>query len=196
MSSPQELRSKVEQYARELCGGLDYNHDFEHHVQFVARDAERIALAEGADTDVAWTAAVLHEIGLTVGRDGHDERSAQMAEEFLREQGADEAAIRAVVAAIRDNDYDRVSTSSLETQCLYDADNLQTVGPVGFARVFSDMLVVLDHLPRHEAMARLPVYQERQMHRLQTATGRRLAEEGHRLMQEFYKQYAAFFGVE
>lgn len=196
MSALQELRPKIEQYARELGEGFDYNHDFEHHVQFVARDAERISRAEGADTDVAWTVAMLHEIGLTGGRDGHDERSAQMAEEFLRKYGVDDAAIRAVVEAIRDNDHDRVSTSSLETQCLYDADSLQTVGPVGFARVFSDMLGMLDHLPRHEAMAQLPEYQERQMKRLQTATGRRLAEEGHRLMKEFYRQYTSFFGAE
>lgn len=192
----QELRSRVEQYAQEVCAGFDYDHDFERHVQFVARDAERIARAEGADTDVAWTAAMLHEVGLTGGREEHDERSAQMTEEFLRKYGVDDSAIHAVVAAIRDNDHDRVAASSLETKCLYDADNLQTVGPVGFARVFSDMLVVLDHLPRHEAMAQLPAYQERQMKRLQTETARRIAEEGYRLMQEFYRQYTAFFGAE
>lgn len=186
----------IEQYARELGENFDANHDFEHHVQFVARDAERIARAEGADADVVWTAAMLHEIGLTGGREGHDERSAVMAEKFLRTIGVVDPAVRAVVSAIRDNDHDRVASSSLETKCLYDADNLQTIGPVGFARVFSDMLVVLDHLPRHEAMARLPAYQERQLERLQTETGRRLAADGHRLMREFYTQYAAFFGSE
>jgi putative nucleotidyltransferase with HDIG domain len=154
MKSLSEVRRTVEDHARQLCGSLDYNHDFDHHVQFVARDAEQIARSEGANADVVWTAAMLHEIGMAQGREGHDERSARMGEDFLRQHGVEETAVQAVMAAIRDNDHDQVSGASVETKCLYDADNLQTVGPVGFARVFSDMLVVLDSLPRYEAMRR------------------------------------------
>ncbi|MBI3462885.1 MAG: HD domain-containing protein [Planctomycetes bacterium] len=192
MSALRELRPAIERHAREVCGQLDYNHDCEHHLVFVARDAEYIAHAEGANPHVVWTAAMFHEIGLAQGRSGHEERSAWMAEEFLRGR-VPEIEVHRVGAAIRDNIHDRVAASSLETRCLYDADNLQTIGPVGFVRVLADLIVVYSKLPRHEAMQQLPAYQERQMRRLQTKTGVQLAEQGHRLMQEFYGLYEAFF---
>jgi len=188
-----ELRPVIQRYARDACGRLDYNHDYEHHIVFVARDAEYIAEEERADRDVVWTAAMLHEIGLVQGRSGHDERGARLAQEYLRGLGVADTAVDRISIAIRENTHDRVAASTLETKCLYDADNLQTIGPVGFVRVLSDLLVVLQKLPRHEAMAELPKYQERQMGRLQTKTGRALAEQGHRLMQEFYGQYEAFY---
>lgn len=192
MTTQRDLRSEVESYARQVGRALDYNHDFEHHAQFVARDAEYIARQEGADPDICWTAGMLHDVGLTEGRDEHQVRSAACAGIFLIEHGASEEVARAVSFAIEDNDHDRIAHGSLEAKCLYDADNLQTVGPFGFARVYADMLCVLDQLPRHEAMRRLPSYQQRQLTRFQTCTGRSLAEPLQEFMTKFYQLYEAF----
>lgn len=187
-----QLRRKIEDHARQICASFDDNHDFEHHLQRVERDAVYIAQEEGADPDVTRTAALLHELGLAEDREGHEKRGAQRAEEFLRQHGVLEKAARAVANAIRDNDHERVAHGSLEAKCLYDADNLQTIGAYGFVRVFSDMIHVLDRLSPHEAMRRLPRYQKRQLSRFQTKTGRRMAGIYHGVMPDFYRQYRNF----
>lgn len=192
MKTLRALRPRIEEHVRHRCSSLDYNHDVDHHIIFVARDAERIAEEEGADPDQAWAAGMLHELGLSEGREGHEERSARLAEAFLQMEDCNQEEAQYVVRAIAGNQHDRIESAALLTKCLYDADQLHTLGPNGFVRVLADMIAVLEHRPRHEAMAALEDYQHQQFERLQTETGRRLARDGHRLMGEFYTAYREF----
>lgn len=193
MPTLRELLPEIEAYARRTGAGFDYNHDFEHHVRLVARDAQVIATEEHADVEVCRAAALLHEIGLVGGREGHDERSAVMAEVFLRKSGASDEDVRTIVRVIREhNDIEHMTEASLEEKCVHDANELHTLGPNGFLRVFSDMISVLDHLSRHEAMDRWPSYQRRHRDRLQTKAARRMADQDSALMEEFYQRYRAY----
>lgn len=193
MKTLSELQPVIEDFARATCEKFDYNHDFEHHVRFVARDAKKIAELEGADADFCRAAALLHEIGLVGGREEHDERSAVMAEEFLRKYGAREEDVRTVVQVIREhNDVGHLATASLEGKCVHDANELHTLGPNGFLRVFSDMISVLDRCSRHEAMSRWPSFQKRHRDRLQTKTARRMADKDSALMEQFYQRYRKY----
>lgn len=191
MKSLQDLQPACKAYVQVVSLPFDYNHDFTHAL-LVARYAERIAREESARADVCWTAGILHEIGLAYGREDHEARGAEMARTFLSEHGASADDVARVAAAIRDSTHERVANATLEAQCLYDADQLQTVGVYGFVRVLSDRLAVLSCQLRQEAMEQLPDYQEQQFARLRTDAARCLATPGVRLMQEFYGAYREF----
>ena len=193
MASLRELRPKLTEYVRVLCASFDYNHDFEHHVRFVARDAEIIAQAENADPDICWTAAMLHELGLVGGREGHDDRGPRTAADFLTSIGADPRAVRRVAEVLRiHHDTALVRNGSAEAQCVHDANELHTVGPNGFLRVFSDMIHLLGSKTRHEAMAELPDYLEHRLNLFCTATARGMAEKHMPLLREFIRRYRAY----
>lgn len=190
MPTLHELRPAITEYVRTTCTPFDYNHDYDHHVRYVARDAIALARAEGADLEICWAAAMLHELGLVGGRAGHDERGPLMAEEFLTGLGADPKDIRRIVEVLRaHHDHEAVWNASMEAQCVHDANELHTVGPNGFLRVFSDMIHVLDSKTRHEAMEELPGYLEQRLTLFCTATARRMAEEDMPLLREFIGRY-------
>ena len=189
-----ELRKTIIAHVEKTCADFDYNHDYQHHIRFVARDAERLAQAEGADPDICWTAAMLHELGLKGGRKGHDERGPEVARDFLRSIGTPPDTVRSVVEVLRvHHNHAAVRSASTEAQCVHDANELHTVGPNGFLRVFSDMIHVLDNLPRHEAISRLEdQYLERRLEMFQTRAGRERAEEDMALLRKFIWRYHAY----
>ena len=193
MASLRELRPAITEYARTTGASFDYNHDYEHHIRFVARDAERLARAEGAHEDVCWTAAMLHELGLVGGREGHDGRTPGMAESFLRSRDANAAEAISVVKVLHGyHTHNVLQHPTREEKCVHDANERHAVGPNGFLRVFSDMIHVLDKLPRREAMQKLPEYLERRPDLFQTRTGRKMAEQDMPLLREFIRRYRAY----
>jgi HD superfamily phosphodiesterase len=105
-------------------------------LQLVSVIAEGIAY----DRDAVWLAAYLHDWGAYSkwARSGvdHDLRSAEVAEEFLRDRDLSESELRLVLECIRTHhsgDPDR----SIEAVLLSDADGLDFLGVVGILRDFS-----------------------------------------------------------
>jgi uncharacterized protein len=115
-------------------------HDWSH-VERVVALARTIALAEGANVEVATTAALLHELW-NLPKDHPDSaRSGDIAAEHaaaaLREAGAAHL-VEAVCACIRDHAWSKgVVPTSLEGRILQDADRLDAIGAVGVARCFA-----------------------------------------------------------
>ena len=66
------------------------------------------------DAEALELAALLHDIGYIAGWDGHEEISAQMAEEYLKEQGADDELIATVLRCIRATKMEYEPTHELE----------------------------------------------------------------------------------
>ncbi|MCU4975226.1 HD domain-containing protein [Halobacteria archaeon AArc-m2/3/4] len=132
-------------------------HDW-HHVQRVETLAERLAAARSTDDRVLGLAVLLHDIGRGKEDAGEiDDHAAWGAEEARRilssseEFGlevvdglpmgdidvADET-IDAVGHCIRAHRYSNdVEPTTLEARILSDADNLDALGAIGIARVFS-----------------------------------------------------------
>ena len=73
------------------------------------------------DTEALQLAALLHDIGYTEGWEGHEEISARMATEYLKDQGVDQEQIDTVVRIIMATKMDSVPTDQLEF-ILRDAD--------------------------------------------------------------------------
>jgi len=117
-------------------------HDFSH-VERVLATAERLAREELADLFIVRLATLLHDIGRGLEPrtgpepDRHEELSAELARPFLETAGLPGPVVERVVEAILDHRHRRGrAPSSIEAQCLYDADKLDSLGAVGVARAY------------------------------------------------------------
>jgi uncharacterized protein len=111
----------------------DYRYN---HILNVVNLAEEIAHQEGANVDVTRVAALFHDIAkLDADQDVHAEEGARVAREYLDSQGDFPASfVDEVCKAVREHSYQGdITTLSLETQCLIEADLLDKVGANGTA---------------------------------------------------------------
>ncbi len=183
----------------------DTAHSFDHVLR-VWRLAERIGRAEGADLEILQAASLLHDVGraeeLATGR-CHAEAGAEMARELLAGWPASRA--NAVAEAIAQHRFrgNGPEPRSLEARVLYDADKLDAIGAIGVARAYAVAGLQnqrlwapvqseggglraspQEHTPVHEFTFKLA----RLAGRMQTATGRRLAQRRHEVMVAFFEE--------
>jgi uncharacterized protein len=194
-------------FARALYENGGGGHDFDHVLR-VAALAERIAAAEGADGAVVRTAALLHDIGESEGREDHHLRGAARARALL--QGQPEPFVEAVAHAIEAHRFRAdPAPTTLEAQVLSDADKLDAIGAIGVARAYayagshgtalwklswqaiaggkgdavrSPDALGGDYTPVHEFVYKL----DRIPDRLYTATARTIAAERQRFMRTYF----------
>ncbi len=123
------------EFARILYENGGGGHDFDHVLRVTAL-AERIAAAEGADVRIVRTAALLHDIGESEGREDHHLRGAAQARSIL--QGQPAAFVEAVAHAIEAHRFRAdPAPATLEAQVLSDADKLDAIGAIGVARAYA-----------------------------------------------------------
>lgn len=127
------LKSHVKEKMAMLNGTA---HSFAH-VDRVVKIATLLAEKEGADREIVQAAALMHDIGRTVG-EPHNETGAKLAEEMLRQSNAYqrerlEKIVKIVLyhpLAFRDK------LMTLEEKIVWDADKIDLLGMIGFARIF------------------------------------------------------------
>lgn len=141
-----ECIRRIEAYAQEIMCQCEAAHDYKH-VDRVRRWAVRIAEVEGYQrTDLVQAAALLHDVGLVNGRTGHGPRGAEMAAQFLRENGLfSDPEITEIAMAIR-NHTSLDGEGTLDV-ILRDADILDLLGPVGIMRAFTSKAAQPEYLP-------------------------------------------------
>jgi uncharacterized protein len=197
------------QQARAWYAEADPVHDFDHVLR-VYRMAERIAQAEGADLEIVRAAALLHDAeGATPGgasRTDHHHASAAFAAQVLAAEGWEASRIEAVQHAIRAHRFrGGEAPQTLEAQVLFDADKLDVLGAIGAARVIGYATLAgkpwyaapseqflrtgreepgEPHSAYHEHLFKLRKIKER----LFTATGRDIAVERDRYLEEFFER--------
>jgi uncharacterized protein len=199
--------------ARSYYGANDTAHGFDHVLR-VWRMAERIGREEGADMQILQAAALLHDVGRAEeARTGvcHAQASAAQARQILRAYPPEQ--VEAVAQAIAQHRFrGGQRPTSLEAQVLFDADKLDAIGAIGVARAYAiagaqnqhlwaevsedyaarppqagrDDLGDATHTPVHEYRFKLSKLKDT----LFTATGKRLAEERHRVMVAYFARLA------
>jgi len=184
-------------------------HDFDHVLR-VYHLAEHLAAAEGADLEIVRAAALLHDAQSASGdenaRLAHHQAAAQFAGEVLSGEGWREERIRAVQECILTHRFRTgEAPRSLEAKVLFDADKLDAIGAIGTARALA--YAVLDGQPiyaepsetfrqtfKAEPDEAYTAYHEylfklsRIKDRMQTASGRAIAEARDAYMQNFFDQ--------
>ena len=200
----------VKQLAIRCFQGARGSHSWDHTLR-VCRLCQHIGQAEGADMDVLLPAAYLHDIGRSYQDDSngavcHAEKGARMAEPLVKKLPLSEAQKQNIIHCIRSHRFrgDR-EPETREAMVLFDADKLDAIGAVGVARAFLFAGEVGARLhndePNIEDTEPYSIddtgYREYRLKlrkikdRILTREGRKLAEERHRIMEEFFKRFLA-----
>lgn len=191
-------------------------HDW-YHIQRVWQLARQIAEQEGARRDIAELGALVHDIADWKFHDGDDSIGPRQAELLLTSEGAPAEVIAAVVDIVATISYKGAGVATpmrtLEGQCVQDADRLDAIGAIGIARCFAygGHAGRLMHDPEqapelHQSAAAYKASKGASLNhfyeklfllkaRMNTATGRRLAEPRHQFMEDFVQQFLAEWNV-
>ncbi len=202
------LLAHIREQARNHFSHARGSHDWDHTLR-VHRLCRCIAIAEGADLLVAEAAAYLHDIGRvhqdrTDGKLCHAEQGARMATALLADTPLDTPRRENIIHCIASHRFRRgTAPRTLEAKVLFDADKLDAIGAVGVARafLFAGELGARLHSPEVD-VAMAPAYSvddtgyreyvvklSKIRERILTATGRRLADDRHRFMTDFFNRF-------
>src|SRR6059058_1817584 len=136
-------RTVIEQTAnhvRGLLSGEGSGHDW-FHIERVCRAALAIGREEGADLLVVELAALLHDVADWKFAEGDHEAGSRAAREWLVSLGVAPATIDQVCQIIAELSFKGAGVAtpmtSLEGQCVQDADRLDALGAIGVARAFA-----------------------------------------------------------
>lgn len=185
-------------------------HDW-HHISRVWQLTHRIAAQEGADSQIAELGALVHDIADWKFHGGDDSVGPREAEALLRREGATEDVIAAVVDIVATISYKGAGVTTamrtLEGKCVQDADRLDAIGAIGIARCFAygghagRLMHDPDEVPvLHQTAAAYKASKGASLNhfyeklfllkdRMNTPTGRALAEPRHRFMEDFVAQF-------
>lgn len=115
-------------------------HDW-YHISRVWKLSRQLAAREGADRPVAELAALVHDIADWKFHGGDDSVGPRQAELLLTREGAPRRVIEAVVEIVATISFKGAGVSSamrtLEGKCVQDADRLDALGAIGIARCFA-----------------------------------------------------------
>lgn len=198
------IREQAQAHFSQARGSHDWDHTLRVH-----RLGRHIGEAEGADLLVTEAAAYLHDIGRAHqdqanGGLCHAKKGAAMARELLGDYPLATERRDNIIHCIAAHRFRRgEAPQTLEARVLFDADKLDAIGAVGVARafLFAGELGARLHSPGkdvtraaaysvddtgyREYVVKLVKIRER----ILTAAGRRLADERHRFMTDFFDRF-------
>lgn len=190
-------------------------HDW-HHIHRVWKLAREIAAAEGADREIAELGALVHDIADWKFHSGDETLGPREAEFLLSREGAPRSIIEPVVEIVATISFKgagvRTEMRTLEGKCVQDADRLDALGAIGIARCFAygghagrlmydpDIPPVMHGTAEAYKTAKgtsLNHFYEKLFllkERMNTPTGRALAEARHQFMEDFVARFLSEWG--
>jgi len=206
----QQLIDRTVEFVKHRLAGAEGGHDWWHIVR-VWSLSKTIGKMEGADMLVVELGALLHDIADAKFNDGNETLGPEMAHQFLIDQCVDQIIIDQVVVIVRDisfkNTFSDDVSRSKELDVVQDADRLDAMGAIGIARTFNyggyQGNVMYDpQLPPRVNMTKeeykkgksttINHFYEKLLllkDTMNTATGKRLAEERHQFMLTFLETF-------
>jgi len=200
-----DLTEQIKEQAKKFFSNSKGSHDWDH-TRRVYNICVHIGQKENADMEILKTAAILHDIGRKHqdrhnGKFCHAEKGALLAGNLLSEFGMDKNKIDRIIHCIETHRFrgNRIPDSK-EAKILFDADKLDSIGAVGIGRAFlfageigaklHDKDVDIektksyskDDTAYREYLVKLKKIKDRML----TQEGRRMAEERHNFMVEFF----------
>ena len=188
---------KTKAFVREVFAGDASGHDFDHTIRVFSM-ATRLAQEEGADLRIVQLAALLHDV------DDHklspETHAGKLrALNFLKENHVDADTITKIIEIISRISYSAhlPPPDSIEGKCVQDADRLDAMGAIGIARAFAyggsrgrrmhdpdrlDHTTTIEHF--YDKLLLLT-------ESMQTATGRRLAQQRDLVMRSYLETFYA-----
>ena len=205
---------KTCRFVEEKLAGEGSGHDW-WHIYRVWNLAKNIAGQEGANLIIVELSALLHYIADWKFHNGDDSIGPKLAEQFLVENQVERRVIDPVIEIITSISYKGAGVptpmNTLEGKVVQDADRLDAIGALGIARTFAygghkNRLI---YHPEEKPVLHQSFedYKKNDGHtinhfyekllllkdRMNTASGKRLAEARHQFMQayldQFYKEW-------
>lgn len=207
-----KIIAEIKQTIQQRFAGETSGHDW-YHIKRVLQLSLRIAEEEHADPFTVALAALLHDIADHKFYPDDLNKGPRDADRLLQKSGVDESTRKTVCTIIHEISYKGAGVatpmSSLEGQCVQDADRLDAMGAIGIARAFayggSKNRMMYDPAQKPEMHQDFDSYRKSEGHtinhfyekllllrdRMNTVTGKKLADERHLFMENWL---ARFFG--
>ncbi|PQJ31083.1 phosphohydrolase [Nonlabens arenilitoris] len=200
-------------FVKEQLHNAEGGHDW-FHIERVWKNAKLIAASEeNADLFIIELGALLHDIADSKFHDGDDTIGPQVARKFLEEQNLSEDIILHVENIIKyisfKGGHQEQKFKSKELDIIQDADRLDALGAIGIARTFNyggfknrtiynpdikpDLNMTVEQYKKSTAPTLNHFYEKLLLlkDRMNTSTGKQLAQERHQYMEGFLNQFYA-----
>ena len=207
----QEIIEKTVLFVKETLAGAEGGHDW-WHIHRVVETSKSIAEKEGADVSLVELSALVHDYGDYKFHEGNEEEGMKKVREFLTKVGLEKSITDKVIHIVESVSFKGgfgKEPDSIEAIIVQDADRLDAIGAVGIGRAFAyggnkgrimydpnnspknfksfeeykdDNGPTINHL--YEKLLLLK-------DKMQTDSGRKMAEERHRFMELFLEQFYA-----
>jgi uncharacterized protein len=199
-------------FVKEKLQNAEAGHDW-FHIERVYKNALLIASDEDCDLTIVKLGALLHDIADSKFNDGDETVGPKVAREFLEEQNTSEEIIVHVINIIENisfkgGNFEKKFTSK-ELEIVQDADRLDALGAIGIARTFnyggfknrqlynpaiSPKLNMSKEEYKNSESPTLNHFYEKLLllkDKMNTPTGKKLAEQRHKFMEHFLSQFYA-----
>lgn len=207
-----EIINKTILFVKEKLENAEGGHDW-FHIERVYRNALLIADGEVCDLTVVKLGALLHDIADSKFHDGDETIGPKLAQEFLASNDVDEATIQHVIDIIENISFKGGNTektfSSIELDIVQDADRLDAIGAIGIARAFNyggfknrplynpniapNLRMSKEEYKNSQAPTINHFYEKLLLlkDKMNTETGKLIAQERHLYMEGFLSQFYA-----
>ena len=211
MTDP-DLISKTISFVKEKLENAEGGHDW-FHIERVFKNAVLISKNEVCDVTVVKLGALLHDIADSKFHDGDETVGPRIAREFLESENVDEEIIMHVVNIIENISYKggnfEKKFSSIELDVVQDADRLDAIGAIGIARTFNyggfknralydpniapNSSMTKEEYKKNDSPTLNHFYEKLLLlkDKMNTQTGKQIAQERHRYMEGFLAQFYA-----
>jgi uncharacterized protein len=210
--SSEEIIQNTINFVKEELQNAEGGHDW-FHIERVYKNALLISESEKVDKTIVSLGALLHDIADSKFYNGDESVGPRKAGQFLKSQNISEETIDHVVKIIENVSFKGGNKNqefhSKELEVVQDADRLDALGAIGIARTFNyggfknrklydpEIMPNLNMTPSEYKVSNAPTinhFYEKLLllkDRMNTETGRKIAEERHVFMETFLKQFYA-----
>ena len=211
MTNP-DLIDKTILFVKEKLENAEGGHDW-FHIERVYKNAVLISKNEVCDVTIVKLGALLHDIADSKFHDGDETVGPRVAREFLESENVDEEIIAHVVNIIENISYKggnfEKKFSSIELDVVQDADRLDAIGAIGIARTFNyggfknralydpniapNSSMTKEEYKKNDSPTLNHFYEKLLLlkDKMNTQTGKQIAQERHRYMEGFLAQFYA-----
>lgn len=206
----QLIISNTEAFVKETLKDAEGGHDW-FHILRVWNNAKLIAQQENVDGFIVELGALLHDIADAKFHDGNETIGPKTARNFLEKQQVDNAIIEHVENIISNISFKggnfEQQFNSPELDVIQDADRLDAIGAIGIARCFNyggfknrtlydpdiqpNLNLTKEEYKKSTAPTINHFYEKLLLlkDRMNTVTGKKIAEERHTYMETFLQQF-------
>lgn len=211
----QQIISKTEDFVKITLKGAEGGHDW-FHILRVWNNAKLISRTENVDVFIVELGALLHDIADSKFHNGDESIGPKVARRFLENLQVEEAVILHIEQIILNISYKggnfEQNFTSAELQVLQDADRLDAIGAIGIARCFNyggfknrplydPSIQPNPNMTKEEYKTSvnptLNHFYEKLLllkGKMNTKTGKHIAERRHQFMELYLKQFYAEWG--